>query len=150
MQARAERRAPSGRRHRRDDPRPARWAAHSEAPVLRHDGCHHGQIDAVADTDEIGGQIALKVSAAAAAAIRAMLDDSVGHLAHHPAMALMTQLGPAGLGLLAPLLAIRGRRLGGGVRVDLLPGSGGVGSDYQAASRMVSASMLARASAGVR
>src|SRR4051812_25408895 len=50
-----------------------------------------------------------------------MLDDSVGHLAHLPAMALMTRLGPAGLGLLAPLLAIRGRRLGGGVRGLLRP-----------------------------
>ena len=34
--------------------------------------------------------------------------------------------------------------------VDLPPGSGGGRSEYQAASRKVSASMLARASAGVR
>jgi lysophospholipase L1-like esterase len=34
--------------------------------------------------------------------------------------------------------------------VDFLPESGGVRSEYHAASRMVTASMLARASAGVR
>ncbi len=36
------------------------------------------------------------------------------------------------------------------VQVDLPPESGGMRSEYQAATRMVSASMLARASAGVR
>ena len=36
------------------------------------------------------------------------------------------------------------------VRVDLPPESGGMGSEYHAATRMVICSMLARASAGVR
>jgi hypothetical protein len=36
------------------------------------------------------------------------------------------------------------------VKVDFLPESGGMRSEYHAAARIVTASMLARASAGVR
>src|SRR4051812_10750441 len=42
------------------------------------------------------------------------------------------------------------RERGVGLKVDFLPESGGMRSEYHAAARIVTASMLARASAGVR
>jgi hypothetical protein len=44
----------------------------------------------------------------------------------------------------------QGDRQGDLMVMGFLPESGGVRSEYQAASRIVTASMLARASAGVR
>src|SRR4051812_44552267 len=50
-----------------------------------------------------------------------MTDDGVGIIADPPAVALVARLGPTGLGLLAPLLAVAGGRLGGGARGRLRP-----------------------------
>src|ERR1700712_2063206 len=45
-----------------------------------------------------------------------MVDDLIGIVTHHPAVTFVARLRAAGLGLLAPLLAIRRGRLGGGAR----------------------------------
>src|SRR6195952_4810307 len=45
-----------------------------------------------------------------------MIDHRIGIVAHHPAMAFVTMLGAARLGLLPPLLAVRRGRLRRGTR----------------------------------
>src|SRR5215218_403676 len=59
--------------------------------------------------------------ATAGALARTGLDTRIGRLAHHPTVALMAGLGPAGLGFLPLLLAIRRGWLGGGARGLLRP-----------------------------
>lgn len=55
-------------------------------------------------------------AAAARAAIRTMIDDDIGILAHPAAMTLVPRLGATGLGLLPTLLAVRRGRLRRGAR----------------------------------
>src|SRR4051794_28083748 len=54
--------------------------------------------------------------AAVGAACGPVLDDPIGILGKGAAMAFVPRLGPAGAGLLAAFLAVRGGRLGGGAR----------------------------------
>ncbi len=75
----------------------------------------------LAHADDLGREVGRQGTAAAGALTRAVSDDLVGIGAERPAVALMTRLGAARLGLLAPLLAIGGRRLGGGARGLLWP-----------------------------
>ena len=69
------------------------------------------QLDPFGEADDLGAKVPVQSAAAARAAIWAMRDDGIGILAHHSAVALVARLRPAGFGLLAPLLAIRRRRL---------------------------------------
>ena len=87
-----------------------------KAPMLGDDRHHRRQIDPLGDADDLGRQLPVQGATAARAAVGTMLDDRVGILAHHAAMAFVTGLGPAGLGLLPPLLVIGRRRLRGGAR----------------------------------
>jgi hypothetical protein len=50
-----------------------------------------------------------------------MIDDAVGLLTERPAVAFMPRLGASRLGVLAPRLWVRGRRLGRGARGLLWP-----------------------------
>src|SRR3954447_918326 len=65
--------------------------------------------------------LARERTAAAGAAVGTMFDDLIGIVTPHPAVALVAWLGPARLGLLASLLAIRRGWLGGGARGLLRP-----------------------------
>ena len=89
---------------------------HGEAPMLGDGWRHLRHIDLFGRADHLGGKLRVPVAAAARASIGTMLDDRSGIIAYHPAVTLMTRLGAAGLGLLAPLLAIRRGRLRRGPR----------------------------------
>jgi hypothetical protein len=73
-----------------------------------------GQLDPLGQADDLGRQVRSQRASTAGAVTRAMRDHLIRGLADHPTVPLMTRFGAAGLGLLAPLLAIHGRRLGGG------------------------------------
>src|SRR5215212_7588906 len=121
MQARPERRAARHLRHGGYDARPAGRTAHCETPMMRDEGLHLGQLDPLVHADRLGQQVRAERRSAAGALARTMLDDLIGRLAHHPAVALMARLGPARLGFLPLLFAIRRRGLGGGARGLLRP-----------------------------
>ena len=112
----AERRAPRRLRHRRDDPHPAGRAVHGQPSMLRHDRCHLRQLDPLGHAHEFDRKISVQGAAAARAAVGPMIDDRVGIVAHHTAMALVAELGPARFGLLAPLFAVCSGRLRGRAR----------------------------------
>lgn len=84
---------------------------HGQTSMLGDDRGHFRQLDPLGHADDLGGKAPVQGATAARVAIRMMLDDRVRILAHHSAVALVTRLDAAGLGLLAPLLAIRRRRL---------------------------------------
>ena len=84
--------------------------------MLGDDRHHRRQVDPLGHADDLSGKIAVQGAAAARAAVGTMLDDRIGILAHHAAVALVAGLDPAGLGLLAPLLAVGRRRLRGRAR----------------------------------
>ncbi|GJE58200.1 hypothetical protein MPOCJGCO_0279 [Methylobacterium trifolii] len=120
MQPRAERRAPRRlrhrHRHRRKHLRSAGRAAHGQPPMLRHDRHHLRQFDPLGHADDLGRKIPVQVAVAARAAVGTMIDHRVGIVAHRAAVALVPRLGPAGLGLLAPLFAVRRRWIGRSAR----------------------------------
>ena len=64
----------------------------------------------------LGGMIGQQGRAATGAAVEAVRNERVGRIADHPAVLLVPRLGAAGLGLLAPVLAVRARRFGRGAR----------------------------------
>src|SRR5215210_3692827 len=107
LQARPERRAARRLRHWGYDARPAGRTAHRQTPMMRDEGLHLGQFDPLVHADRLGQQVRRQRRSAAGALARTVLDDLIGHLAHHPAVALMAGLGPAGLAFLPLLLAIR-------------------------------------------
>jgi hypothetical protein len=84
---------------------------HRQPSMLGDDRGHLRQLDPLGHADDLGEKIPVQGAAAARAAVGTMLDHHIGVLAHHPAVALVTGLGAAGLGLLAPLLAVCRRRL---------------------------------------
>ena len=121
MQPRAERRAASLLRHRRDDPRPAgTGSARPDADAASRPGPTAGNSIRSGTLTTSAGR-SPGSAAAAGAAVGTMLDDLIGVVTHHPAVAFVARLGPAGLGLLPPLLAIGCGRLGGGARGLLRP-----------------------------
>lgn len=79
--------------------------------MLGHNRCNLRQIDPLEEADVLGRQSRVQVAPAAGAAIGTMLDDLVSVIAHGPAVALVTEIGPTGLGLREPLLPIRCGRL---------------------------------------
>ena len=89
---------------------------HGQPSMLRHDRCHLRQLDPLGHAHEFGRKISVQGAAAARAAVGPMIDDRVGIIAHHAAMALVAGLGPARSGLLAPLFAVCGGRLRGRAR----------------------------------
>src|SRR5215211_9447561 len=121
MQARPERRAARRLRHGGYDAPPAGRTAHRQTPMMRDEGLHLGQLDPLVDADRLGQQVRAERHSTAGALARTVLDNRIGRLAHHPAVALMAGLGPAGLGFLPLLLAIRRGWLGGGARGLLRP-----------------------------
>ena len=121
MQPWAEGRAARRFRHRCDDPLPAGRTTNGNAPVLRHDRCHRGQLDPLTDADDLCRKSGVQAGAAARARLGTMLDDCVGIIADDAAMALVTGLGAAGLGLRALLLAIGRGRFGRDARGLLWP-----------------------------
>jgi hypothetical protein len=66
--------------------------------------------------DRLGRQVGRQHKAAVGAACGPVLDDPIGILGKGAAVAFVPRLGPAGAGLLAAFLAVRGGRLGGGAR----------------------------------
>ena len=96
-------------------------AAHRQPLMLGDERRHRGQLDLLAPTDDLSRQIRRQGISAAGALIRAVGDDHVGIGAERAAVPLVARLGAAGLGLLAPLLAIGRGRLGGGARGLLGP-----------------------------
>lgn len=111
MQPWAEGRPARRLRHRRDDPHPASRAVHGQPPMLGDGRRHLGQLDPFGHAYDLGGKIRVQGAAAARAAIRTMIDDGIGILAHHAALALVPGLDTARLRLLASLLAVGRRRL---------------------------------------
>ena len=89
--------------------------------MMRDEGLHLGQLDPLVDADRLGQQVRAERHSTAGAWARTVLDNRIGRLAHHPAVALMAGLGPAGLGFLPLLVAIRRGWLGGGARGLLRP-----------------------------
>src|SRR3954453_21189599 len=88
---------------------------------MRDEGLHRGQLDPLVYADRLGQQVRAERHSAAGALARTVLDDRIGRLAHHSAVALVAGLGSARLGFLPLLLAIRRGRLGGGARRLLRP-----------------------------
>src|SRR4051812_26650881 len=121
MQARPERRATGRRRRWCDNPRAAGWAAHSQTSMMRDKGPDLGHVDPLVHADGLGRQVRTERRSAAGALARTVLDDLIGRLAEHPAVALVSRLGSARLGPLPLLLAIRRGGLGGGARGLLRP-----------------------------
>src|SRR3954451_16926163 len=121
MQARPERRAARRLRHWGYDARPAGRAVHSQTPMMRDEGLHRGQLDPLVYADRLGQQVRAERHSAAGALARTVLEDRIGRLAHHSAVALVAGLASARLGVLPLILAIRRRRLGGGARGLLRP-----------------------------
>jgi hypothetical protein len=121
MQPWAERRAASLLRHRRDDMRPAARAAEGQTPMLCHHRCDLRQLDPLGRADDLGRKVTGERAAAAGAAVGTMLDDLIGIIADHPAVAFVARFCTAGLGLIPLLLPIRRGRLGGGARGLLRP-----------------------------
>src|SRR5215208_1196176 len=111
MQARPERRDARRLRHGGYDARPAGQTAHRQTPMMRDEGLHRGQLDPLVYADRLGQQVRAERHSTAGALARTGLDNRIGRLAHHPTVALMAGLGPAGLGFLPLLLAIRRGRL---------------------------------------
>src|SRR3954453_4814060 len=88
---------------------------------MRDEGLHRGQLDPLVYADRLGQQVRAERHSAAGALARTVLDDRIGRLAHHSAVALVAGLGSARLGFLPLILAIRRGRLGGGARGLLRP-----------------------------
>ena len=84
--------------------------------MVSDDRRHLRQLDPLGDTYDLGREGPVQGATAAQAAVGTMLDDRVGIVADRPAMAFMPGLGPAGLRLLPPLLAVSRWRLRGGAR----------------------------------
>lgn len=91
--------------------------------MLGHDRRHQRQIDLLGYADDLDEKVPVQGAAAAHAPIRTMIGDWIEVIAQHAAMALVTGLGAARLGLVPPVLAIGERRLRGRER-GLLPGAG--------------------------
>src|SRR3954463_9657652 len=121
MQARPEGRTARHLRHGGDDARPAGRTAHRQTPMMRDEGLHRGQLDPFVHADRLRQQVRAERHSAAGALDRTVLDDLIGRLAHHSAVALVAGLGSARLGFLPLILAIRRGRLGGGARGLLRP-----------------------------
>jgi hypothetical protein len=119
VQARAEWRAAD--RHRYHGPRAASGAAHCQAMVVHHLRADRGQLDALPDPGLFGRQIGRERHSAARANLGAVSDPRGDLVAQWPAVARVARLGASRLGALAPLLPIRGRRLGGRARGFLRP-----------------------------
>ena len=80
--------------------------------MLLDDGLHLRQFDPLVHPDRLGRKAGRQRQTAVRACARAVVDDHVGILGGDAAVALVTGLGTAGAGLLAPLLAVGGGRLG--------------------------------------
>jgi hypothetical protein len=119
MQARAERRAAD--RYGCDGPRATSRAAHRQAMMVHHLRPDRGQLDALPDPGCFGRQIGREHHSAARADIGAVSDPLGDIVAQGPAVARVARLGASRLGALAPLLPVRGWRLGGCARGLLRP-----------------------------
>lgn len=75
--------------------------------MLSDEQHHLGQLDLLAHADDLGRQIRRQGLAAAGTLTRAVGHDLVGIGVERAAMSLVTRFGAAGLGLIAPLLAVR-------------------------------------------
>jgi hypothetical protein len=111
VQPRPERRPLCGIRHGGGGPLAAGGAAHRQAPMLGDMGRYLREIDLLVDADRLPRQIRHQDSRTARAPIRTMLDHLIGRGADDPAVAFMSRLGTARLGLIPTLLAIRRGRL---------------------------------------
>jgi hypothetical protein len=116
VQPRAEGRRRRPGRTRGRNTRLTGRAGHGQAAVLLHDRPHGRQLDALVRADRLGRQVGRQHKAAVGAACGPVLDDPIGILGKGAAVAFVPRLGPAGAGLLAAFLAVRGGRLGGGAR----------------------------------
>ena len=114
MQARPERGAGRGRRRGRHDPCPAARALHGQAAVVLDDRPDLGQLDPLVHAHRLARQIRRERELAARALRRGVIDDAVRLRAKPPAVTLMPDLGAAGLGVRAPVLAVSRGRLGRG------------------------------------
>ncbi len=85
-QAHHEGRAPGLGWDRRGDPQAAARAADRQPPMLGDERRHGGQVDALKHADHVGGKVGRQGRTAPRVAVRAMGDNSVGHLPHHPAV----------------------------------------------------------------
>ncbi len=80
--------------------------------MLLDEGLHLRQLDVLVHADRLGRQIGRQRQPAVRACGRAVVDDRVGIFGDDAAVALVAGLGAPGAGLLAPLLAVGGGRLG--------------------------------------
>ena len=90
-----------------------RLSADGQATVLLDVGRHRRQLDLLVNADRLGRKLGRQRQAAVRTAGGPVLDDSVGLLGETTVVALVTGFGAAGPRLVAPRLAISGRRLGG-------------------------------------
>src|SRR5215210_4742608 len=116
MQAWSERRALGRLRRWRNNPCAAGWAAHSQTSMMRDKGPDLGHVDPLVHAHRFGRQVRSQRRSAAGALARTVLDDLIGRLAYHPAVALVPRLGAARLRALPLLLAVGRGWLGGRAR----------------------------------
>ena len=112
MQPRTERGAARRFGRWRDHAYPAARTTNGKGLVSRHARRHRGQLDLLEDADDLRRNSGVQADAAARARLGTMLDDGIGMIAQHPAVALVIGLSAAELEVLALLLAIRRERLG--------------------------------------
>ena len=90
----------------------AACAADRKAPMPPHEGAHRRNLQLVIFADQLGGRAIFEGETTMFAVCRDMVPDLVGMCGKIPLVALVTGLGSTRLGVVAPLLAIRRRRLG--------------------------------------
>ncbi len=108
VQARTERRTRRGRRRGCHGSRPAARALHGQAAVVLDDRPNFRRLDPLVHAHRLARQVGPQREAAARAPLRGMIDNPVRVGAERSAVAFMFRLGTPGVGLLAPLLAVRG------------------------------------------